>query len=75
MVTGMKQLYFTGAYAPTAVANRQLAHGFFTYKGVVCPFAQKVVCSRYDLKQAEYEPKLSFKRNGSLLPKLAKIAV
>lgn len=33
--------YFIGAETPIAVANRHLAHGVFTYKGVVCPFAQK----------------------------------
>jgi len=35
--------YFIGADTPIAVANRHLAHGVFTYKGVVCPFAPKVV--------------------------------
>jgi len=35
--------YFKGVCVPIAVANRQLAHGLFTYKGVVCPFAPKVV--------------------------------
>lgn len=46
----MKQLYFAGAHVPIAAANRHLAHGFFTYKGVVCPFSKVVYACCHKLK-------------------------